>query len=311
MAVLFEYLAVAVDSTWPAVRPDPTNNSQSFPSEEVADVTIHMPSTTAYNVLRLYQELTHRKLIVHGNPSPSDRITLTSDKKLTRPEAIQSVERALRDQANLLVIPLDATRSYLVKSDPEWERLAREHCSVVTAPLSNGIYRGKRIPEWVDAAVLPLQRDKEACLTVVELGPLAEPFLIQGLTNTAGMVTQLTGPSGSDPELPPSTAAIASDARQARFALMLGLIEPISREGITALKNRLLDRPPVCTSAAGALVQILRRDLPNWLPEFKAMLPDLKDSLASNPRDSMLTQLISLIERGGQPVGPGPIRRAP
>jgi hypothetical protein len=41
------------------------------------------------------------------------------------------------------------------------------------------------------------------------------------------------------------------------------------------------------------------------------MLPDLKDSLASNPRDSMLTQLISLIERGGQPVGPGPIRRAP
>jgi hypothetical protein len=283
-------------SILPSGPGQPNSGSQAVQTEATnALVSLQMPAMSLPNVLEFYGKLAHRKLIFE-TPLTGGSITLVREDKLTIGEAVNLVEKALREQAKLVLIHLDAGRSFVVKADPEWERLERELSATPDPDIQDGRYRGKSVREWVDLAVSTSSQNKPACLAVVRLGTVAEPYLIEGLDATPGI---------KDGKATSSQESLERDSRRSRCAFWLGRVEPISSAGMSALQGALADRPPVSQTAADSLERILERS-PERLAEFTAMLPELRRSI----NVAAVHSLVRLIENGGKADVSGPgIRR--
>ena len=85
---------------------------KSPPAESVIQPgMIDFISTDAYQVLHLYSQLTGLKLVkdVQVLSVQNDlRVTLTISKPVTKAQAIKLLETALREQAGVVISPLDA-----------------------------------------------------------------------------------------------------------------------------------------------------------------------------------------------------------
>jgi RNA polymerase sigma factor (sigma-70 family) len=270
--------------------PQPTASEHSGDEEPL--ITMQMSPGSIPGLLNFYRELTRRKLILE-TPALSGSINLVIDQPgLKRIDAIKLLEDALRAQCNLLLIHLDNERSFVVRADPEWERIADTYTATSQTGMQDGQYRGKSIHAWVELTVSSPPQNKEASLMVMALGAAAEPLLIDGLDKSLEVSERA--------QMPPK-AAWDWDARQANYAFWLGRVEPLSQGSLLALCRALTNRAPINQTAADSLLRIMQRNKER-LPEFKAMLPQLRALAATTPSVSLL---IRYLEDNGRPRAMG------
>ncbi|HSY18487.1 MAG TPA: hypothetical protein VK815_09150 [Candidatus Acidoferrales bacterium] len=73
---------------------------------------IDLTNADAYEVLDIYSKLTGLKVVKDPQVKTiqsTSRIVLTTTRPITKPQAIKLLEKALREQAGVVITPLDAT----------------------------------------------------------------------------------------------------------------------------------------------------------------------------------------------------------
>jgi hypothetical protein len=282
----------------PAVQPQDTNRS----------ISLSFPNAPVQSALEFYQVITRRKLFTEMPLSGS--VNLVPEGRLTSAEAAKLIEQSLANQLSLMMIHLDDRRTFVVKSNPELMKLAEVLASDHETIGPSDRYRAKSVLEWVEAALTATPRNWEADLMVMKLGTNAEPYLIRELGLAADATGGINRPAEPGSSADVAKAATGGELRRHRCFFQLGLIEPISPVGIQALKSGLTLRPPDNDTAADALARILQRS-PERLPEFTAMLPELRDLAATNRMGASIARLIRLVENGGKPEDARRFRAAP
>lgn len=84
-------------------------NSVTPPASQVPGYTFNFSNVDPSQVLEIYAKLVGVEL-KRPQPLPYARINLKTPKSLTRLEAIQALEKVLREQAGVVLKPLDAKR---------------------------------------------------------------------------------------------------------------------------------------------------------------------------------------------------------
>jgi hypothetical protein len=216
--------------------------------------------------------------VIRGTP-----IRVRSDEAVTKQEAKKLIDNALLEQAGIMILPLDSQRAFVTRKNEEWMQFLQNRAALPGVSSLQRDYAKDSVELWLPPLLEQPKLSKQAFFSMMEAGSRAEPILIRKMKKSYDRPATLE--DGIDP------------AR--RCAILMGFVEPISKDGAEALITALDDEMNIALAAAQSIEMLADRSTAQ-LSVFAQAVPKLHEKSKISPNFERTARAIEAKLKGSR-----------